>query len=241
MIFYVYGLIDPRNNELKYIGFTNNIKERLNSHCRESRLKTNSHKNNWIKNLKNIGMKPQIYPIENYNIEEEALQAEIDLISYYKYIGCNLTNVTKGGDKGAVYERTDEVKQKISKSVTGRKHLEETKIKISKTLTGIKRNHSKEHREKISATLTGRKCKRPSEETIEKLRIANIGKKINEEIKNKAVNNNKSYKLNKNDILNIKELYNTGNYTQFELGKLYNVRASHISRIINNKSGKYLQ
>ena len=163
------------------------------------------------------------------------------MFSYYKYIGSSLTNVTAGGEKGAIYERTPKIREKMSKSSFGRKHTEKTKEKISKTLTGIKRNHSKEHREKISKTLTGRKGKIVSFETRQKLSKAKLGQKHTEQNKISIVENNKSYKLNKNNLYEIQELYESGNFTQAEIGKMFNIAASHVSRIIHNKTGKYLK
>ena len=31
--YFVYGLIDPFTNEMRYVGFTRNLKERLGGHC----------------------------------------------------------------------------------------------------------------------------------------------------------------------------------------------------------------
>ena len=240
MTYHVYGLIDPINKQLRYVGFTVNFEDRLNQHCQSSKLKNNNKKNNWIKSIKKSGLVPEIFSIEQYESEEKALQAEIELISYYRYIGCDLTNVTKGGDKGVSYIRTDAIKQKISKSSMGKQHSQETKNKISKKLTGIKRNHSLEHREKISKSLTGRKPPIKSFETKNKLRLAKLGTKHTEESKIKAVENNKNYKLTKKDIINIKALYQSQKYTYQELSQLFNISTTHTYRIIKGQTGKYL-
>ena len=47
--------------------------------------------------------------------------------------------------------------------------------------------------------------------------------------------NRRTTKLNKKKANEIRELYKTGNYTQTELGKIYNVDQQTISAIINNK------
>lgn len=241
MSFCVYGLIDPRTNELRYVGFTKNSKNRIAQHCRPSKLKANSYKNNWIKSIRANGLFPQIYILETYNSKEEALQAEIDLIAYYKWIGCQLTNVTKGGDEGADYFRSEKIRSNISKSSLGRKHTENTKKRISSSLTGIKRNHSEEHRKKISAALSGRKLPSMLQETKRKLSSLRKGQKAKEEDKLKSVKNNKNYKLTKENIINIKKLYQSKKYSQKEIAELFGISSSHASKIINNKSGKYLQ
>lgn len=47
-------------------------------------------------------------------------------------------------------------------------------------------------------------------------------------------------KLTEKNILEIKRLYNTGDYYQSDLGKLFNISHQEISRIINNKRWRYL-
>ena len=221
MKFHIYGLIDPRNNNLRYVGFTQQVvKNRANQHFKPAKLKVNNRKNNWIKSVKSDGLTPQFLTLESYEEKNEALQAEIDLIAYFKYIGCDLTNVTSGGDEGAKYVRTDEVKAKISKSSKGRKHTQVTKNKISSSLQGLKRNHSTEHRLKISKSLSNRK--------------------LTEELKLKSVKG-KITKLTSSKIANIKELYLVHACKVSQIAELFSVHPSTISRVINNKLGKYLQ
>ena len=60
---YIYELIDPRNNDTKYIGKTINIDNRLQSHIEEARYNRKSrrsYKNNWIRGLLNNKMTPII-------------------------------------------------------------------------------------------------------------------------------------------------------------------------------------
>lgn len=55
-------------------------------------------------------------------------------ISYFKYIGCNLTNETPGGDGWEVGQKHNlESLEKMSKSQTGRKHSTETLEKMAKS------------------------------------------------------------------------------------------------------------
>jgi len=51
---------------------------------------------------------------------------------------------------------------------------------------------------------------------------------------------NGASKLTDSDVIKIRELYKTGNYTTFKLGEMYNVNRSTISYIINNKTFKHL-
>lgn len=133
----IYGLIDPNTKELRYVGYSSNIDRRLKEHHRGCYLKNNSHKNNWIKSLLAKGQKAELIIIEEYETEEELPQAEIDMIAYYRFIGCDLTNTTDGGDGRKGYKHSEETKNKISKRHKGRiawnkgiKHSDETKRKI---------------------------------------------------------------------------------------------------------------
>ena len=59
MIVYIYILKDPTTNEIRYVGKTNNLKQRLNQHL-YSKKDTNRHKVNWIEKLKKQNKKPII-------------------------------------------------------------------------------------------------------------------------------------------------------------------------------------
>jgi predicted GIY-YIG superfamily endonuclease len=133
--YHAYGLVDPRNNDLKYIGETYDIKRRLSAHLYS---KSNKDKVNWIKELKDLGLQPVIIILETYDTEDEALKAEVELIAYYRYIGCDLTNQKKGGYGGG----------------TGSKHSQDAKDKMSATRMG--HDVSIETREKLRIASTGR-------------------------------------------------------------------------------------
>ena len=116
----IYGLIDPNTKEIRYIGKTNNYKRRLLAHHSPSRLKLNTHHNNWIKSLININQKAEIMIIESYDNYEELNQAEIDMIAYLRFIGCKLTNGTLGGDGRYAFNHSEETKKKMSSSAVGK-------------------------------------------------------------------------------------------------------------------------
>lgn len=97
MKYYIYGLLHPETNELRYIGKTKDIKRRYSSHFWPKLLKVNTHKNHWIKSLLKINLKPKI------KILAETNQFNIDklekyYITLYKNKGVKLTNGTPGGD-----------------------------------------------------------------------------------------------------------------------------------------------
>lgn len=94
---FIYSLSYPKSN-IRYIGKTNNINKRLNSHLCKSNLKNKTHKNTWIKSLLKNGLKPIIEVIDVVPIEDWVFW-ERYWISQMKTWGFNLTNATDGGDQ----------------------------------------------------------------------------------------------------------------------------------------------
>lgn len=143
----IYGFIDPNTKELRYIGYSNNLKRRIIEHFSPKSLKKKTHKNDWIKSLN--GIRPEAIILETYATPEELPQAEIECIEYYKFIGCDLTNHTSGGDgRTAGFKCSEETNEKNRLAQTGRKHSKETKKKIGLASTG--RKASEESKKKMS-------------------------------------------------------------------------------------------
>jgi DNA-binding CsgD family transcriptional regulator len=93
----IYTLSDPFTKNVRYIGKTNCIKKRLNSHICKSNLLKNTHKNNWIKNLLSVNSKPIIEIIDEVSINEWEFWEKY-WIAQFKAWGFKLTNLTDGGD-----------------------------------------------------------------------------------------------------------------------------------------------
>ena len=127
MEYCVYGLIDPISKELRYIGYSYNYLERYKKHLFPSSLAKKSHKSNWILNLLSNGFKPEIFILEKAFSHDDAKEREIDLIAYYKSIGCDLTNLTVGGDGRAGFGTSLEVREKIRQSMLGKNTKPEIK------------------------------------------------------------------------------------------------------------------
>ncbi len=137
MVTYIYCLIDPIDNQVKYIGKTNNINNRLNTHTTNSRLIKNTPKIQWIKFLKNKGLKPIIEEIDCVSITEWEFW-EKHYISLYKSWNFKLKNSTNGGEGGNTNSgktfRKRTLSEKINISETtklGMNNLE-VKLKCSK-------------------------------------------------------------------------------------------------------------
>lgn len=150
----IYKLIDPISNEVRYIGKTkNSLTKRLYEHFTIRNLQTNTHKNNWIKKLITLNLRPLIEIIEIVD-EISWIEREMYWIKFFKDNGANLTNTTDGGEgafgfkmpkesikkaletrrKNGTLKRSDECKERISIAQTGKKRtIEQTEIVAEQT------------------------------------------------------------------------------------------------------------
>jgi len=154
---WIYGLIDPRDNEVKYIGKTFRLERRFKDHLNG---KGNTLKTAWIKKLKKSNLIPELFILDETNIKN-CDSLEIYWISQMKTWGFSLKNMTNGGDgsygvkpwnKGLkdVFHHTEESKKKMSigrKGMNtwskGMKHTEESKQKMSESRKGVKIDKNK--------------------------------------------------------------------------------------------------
>lgn len=205
-VMYVYELVDPLTNEVRYIGRTNNLNKRYSDHVNNK--KSNKHKINWISKLKREGYRPLMRVIA-LTTKKFIKEAEVKKISQ-KSKTCKLINMTLGGDGCLSMQQS-------------------TKDKISKALKGKIR--SKQHCENISKALKGRK---PSKKCIENAKLANTNRIPKNAIKILCLNNGKIYnsqaeaarklKLNKskvNLVCNGKRLH-TQNYKFIKIKEINN-------------------
>lgn len=132
---YIYVLIDPRTQQVRYVGKTNKPKERLHKHIQSARLIKKPNRNmSWVKSLLNVDLKPIMEVIDTVNDNDWKFW-EMHYISLYKSWGFKLNNHTNGGDCGPTISRkwTEAEKQAASKRTTGKgngfynkKHSNET-------------------------------------------------------------------------------------------------------------------
>lgn len=108
--FYVYVLIDPRNNNIFYIG--KGTKNRIDQHEQESKKGVCSYKCNKIRSIEQSGFNIIKYKIAGFNDEKEAYDYETKIIDDYGLE--NLTNVMRGG-RGAWTKRVNEYKSSKKK------------------------------------------------------------------------------------------------------------------------------
>lgn len=190
----IYALLDPLNLEVRYIGKTNaNINIRFTSHLRE---KKPSRKANWIRSIRIAGRTPNIEVLEELDASSEISdwqEAERFWISYFRFMGARLTNLTDGGEGLAGLIFTEEHKKRIGAANRGSKRSTETRAKMAESRKTVSCEHlrklsesrrgkplSDQHRAKLGNRWIGRKH---TPETKLKMSLAAIGRKCPAETK----------------------------------------------------------
>jgi hypothetical protein len=225
---YIYKLIDPTTNEIRYIGQTDNIKRRYNDHVSSSLNKNsssyNTHKSCWIRKIVNNNLVPIIEIVEECdNLEQSNIRERYYIekltIEGYKLTNSYITDVT---------EFSSHTREKMSSAKKG-KTLEQI-VGLEKSIDlkeyyseRIKLNNPNKSddplvREKISNTLKEYFSDKENhwayglkmdDEHNEKLRLAklnnpkNVGnrKPRTEEQKEKTRNSIKGTKVKRSEIL----------------------------------------
>mgnify|MGYP000997235086 CR=1 FL=1 len=91
---FVYVLIDPQTNCIRYVGVTNDVERRYSQHLSCSNSK-NFAKDCWVKSLRLQGLKPTLAIFEECEDEQKALDAEARWIQTGLRLGWPLLNFNK--------------------------------------------------------------------------------------------------------------------------------------------------
>lgn len=132
----VYGLVDPRSDELRYVGKSTSGLIRPRSHFCPSNLTERTHKGHWVKSLVTVGLRPQIVILEEVPEDASLNEAEEFFIAYFRFLGCRLTNATKGGDGARGVKRSEASRAKQSAATLGRKKSPAHRAAIAAALKG---------------------------------------------------------------------------------------------------------
>lgn len=206
-IYVVYALLDEYNQP-RYVGRSVNGIKRAKQHGRTSTLKKdgNTHKANWIRSMQARGLQYGYTLLNTLPSLDDMYKCEEYWISYFRQIGCELTNATDGGEREANRVISEESRKRMSEAHVGKpspkkgkvcwtaeqrkeigdrqrgrpgkKWSEESKKKMSERCKG--RSVSPEAREKISKTLTGRKLGPRDPEIGKKIAASRRGKKLSD-------------------------------------------------------------
>jgi hypothetical protein len=184
---YIYALLDPRDQAVRYVGKTGvALRRRWQNHMTDIRSQR-SHRACWIKHLLSLNLKPQIFLLEEVPTEFWQ-EAERFWIAHFQKIGARLTNGTTGGDGG--FEMSAASRAKISAVQMGRpsankgkKASAETLARMSAAMKGrpgpnLGRTFSPQWRANMSAARKGnsfRKGKKASAETCARVAKGHLG------------------------------------------------------------------
>lgn len=167
----IYCLIDPRTNKIRYVGKADDPDDRLKHHLRE---RETTHKAKWIVSLKKRGLQPRLAILEEVR-PGAWKEREQFWIAYLREQGCDLTNLTKGGDGTIGFRHSEKTKARLSEAKRGipswNKGIpwgEDAKRKMSESRKGkpcpavaranSERQWKPESIEKMRQTLLGRKA-----------------------------------------------------------------------------------
>lgn len=166
--FIVYGLVDPRTGQLRYVGKSTSGLKRPKAEWKNAlNGREGKRKTNWIKSLAASGVgRYSIVLFQGFDDDEILCQAERFWIAYFRNMGCRLTNDTDGGEGVSGYvqsaelrkwrsdffkkvPRTAEWKENIAKSKLGKRRSPETVAAVS---AGLKKSQTfKAHLDQLHA------------------------------------------------------------------------------------------
>lgn len=211
------------------------------------------------KHLKNIlkceSDQISIKKISENLYEEEAFSLEKSLIKKFgrRDLGNGpLVNLTDGGDGQSGIIKTKETREKLSKSLKGKKRSEEHCRKLSESKKGMKRTLESrikqsetmkgKLRPEVSKKLKGRSCPWVRERLLgtkcPEHSIRMKGNKLSVG-KNTGENSGKPRKLTKDQVLEIRKRA-TGLESHEEIARDYGIHKSHISSIKNRRTWNWL-
>lgn len=120
MITYIYILVDPLTDEIRYVGKTNNLAKRRTYHFSITvQSKLRCHVSRWLTKILNQGLRPLMIEIDK--VEGDWEWCEKYWIEQFKIWGCNLTNHSIGGGGTTGWQPSEEFRKKQSILKMGRK------------------------------------------------------------------------------------------------------------------------
>jgi len=138
----IYGLIDPRTNEPRYVGKANNPEERFKVHMAYD---DDTHKDRWINQLVALNLEPKL--VIYAQVPDDMWQeCEMFMIASLRQFGYPLTNETDGGDGRVGYQHTDEYKSSLAERMKGNTYAKAGKGKIVSVETRAKMSASAKRR-----------------------------------------------------------------------------------------------
>lgn len=145
-MWYVYRLIDPRNNKPFYVGKGTGYRTSATININQT---GNKLKKLFLSEIKNEGLEPLLEKVATFDTEKEALEYEKKLILEYGRIikGTGiLTNYSEGGDESNTgWVPSEETRKLWSAQRKGRKQTKEHVESRIKLTTGKQRTTSQKY------------------------------------------------------------------------------------------------
>ena len=115
---YIYGLLCPVSNVIRYVGKSDDPYRRLREHM-ESCERNSHHAARWLAGLKRKSVRPAVVVLAEIDDNEDWQQVERHFIASGKALGWKLTNSTPGGEGGGWLHADDKAAwiEKVSESV----------------------------------------------------------------------------------------------------------------------------
>jgi len=117
---YIYAMIDPRTDEVRYVGKTSKgLEYRRKGHINAAKYNDNTYLLRWLRGLLNTGEKPVMQVLEEVT-EDEWRDAERKWIARGRARGWLLTNGTEGGE--GLCNPSPETRRKLADAARGNTH-----------------------------------------------------------------------------------------------------------------------
>jgi hypothetical protein len=118
---FIYGLVDPRTQELRYVGKTvlNPVRRVMVHSWRARTAPHKRHSMAWLLSLEKAGFAPDVFIIEEVPPDDDWIEAEQFWIAYFRMIGADLCNHTSGGEGQTGYKQPREVIEKRAMRMRG--------------------------------------------------------------------------------------------------------------------------
>lgn len=94
----IYSLVDPRNNEVRYVGKAFDARKRFLQHIKPRSDQKMTPVKSWIKSLLAAGLRPELRILATCSADQWE-KHEIFWISHFRSAGVNLTNMADGGNQ----------------------------------------------------------------------------------------------------------------------------------------------
>lgn len=170
--FLIYGLVDPRTDEIRYIGKSCNGLTRPKAHGLPSCLKKDcGHKGNWIRQLQSEGLEYRIAILEESTRAIDLADLESYWIAQGKGIRWRLTNLTAGGEGIPGFKHTPKSIALMKLKAKGRTPSIKARTAASLALKG--RARDRDAVEKTASALRGRERPR---DVVERIAAKNRGR-----------------------------------------------------------------